>query len=154
MNTLPLTQRNISQGMIRKSMTTSASSHTRARNITQAATKNTLYRPSRRQIGVTGSKIIESRQVIITRSILGLFAVSLCLYLYMVVSIIIATVDRKSLEESVRLATTELSAVESEYSSKIGSVTLADVKKSGYIDAGSTIFATRENAPTLTLRNE
>jgi hypothetical protein len=72
----------------------------------------------------------------------------------MVVSIVVATVERKSLEEQVRIQSTELSGIETLYSEHIGDITLAEVKSLGYIDAGEPIFAVRDTAPTLTLRNE
>lgn len=83
--------------------------------------------------------------------------VALCavsLYLYMVVSIVVATVERKSLEEKVREESTELTYRETEYSKLLGSITLASARASGYIDANNSGFATRADAPTLTLNNE
>ncbi len=88
------------------------------------------------------------------KSIVAVFVVSLCLYLYMVVSIVVATVDRKSLEEQVRSLTTELTYQETEYSARLSSITLASVRASGYIDTTNQSFATRANTGTLTLRNE
>lgn len=85
------------------------------------------------------------------------FATTLCavfLYLYMVVSIVVATVERKSLEEKVREESTELTYRETEYSKLLGSITLASARASGYIDANNSGFATRAEAPTLTLNNE
>ncbi len=79
---------------------------------------------------------------------------AICMYLYMVVSTVVATVERKSLEERVREESTDLAYRETEYSKLIGSITLASARASGYIDAEGSGFATRADAPTLTLNNE
>lgn len=88
------------------------------------------------------------------KSAVVLFTISLFLYLYMVVSIVVATVDRKSLEEKIRSESTELTYKETEYSKRISSITLATVYAEGYIDSGEQAFAKRATAPTLTLANE
>jgi hypothetical protein len=85
-------------------------------------------------------------------SAIALFAITI--YLYMIVSIVVATVERKSLEERVREESTELTYRETEYSKLVGSITLASARASGYIDANNSGFATRADAPTLTLNNE
>ena len=87
-------------------------------------------------------------------TVIGLFCISLCLYLYMVVSIVLATVDRRRVEEQVRNQSTELSAIESDYGQAIGRLTLGEVKALGFVDAGEASFAVRDTLPTFTLRNE
>jgi hypothetical protein len=72
----------------------------------------------------------------------------------MVISIIVATVDRKSLEEKIRSESTELTYKETEYSKRISSITLATVYAEGYVDSGEQGFAKRQAVPTLTLANE
>ncbi len=95
-----------------------------------------------------------SFDVSIFKIVLGGALCAVMLYLYMVVSIVVATVERKSLEEQVREESTELTYQETEYSKLLGSITLASARASGYIDANNSGFATRVDAPTLTLNNE
>lgn len=148
-------QKNISQGITRRAVSPTTVARTQTQRFvvrpqqSRFSSKKTSY-----NTGVAALHILNEKQVLISRGIIGLFAASLCLYLYMVVSIVVATVDRKGIEERVRTQSTELSSIESEYSNAVGSVTLADVKKSGYIDAGEATFAVRDINPTLTFRNE
>jgi hypothetical protein len=88
------------------------------------------------------------------KSIVALFAISLFLYLYMVVSIVLATVDRKSLEEQIRHESTELTYIETEYSKRISSMSIDTVYAEGYVASNDQSFAKRVVTPTLTLRNE
>ncbi len=95
-----------------------------------------------------------SFDISIFKIVIGTALCAVCLYLYMVVSIVVATVERKSLEEQIREESTELTYRETEYSKLLGSITLASARASGYIDANNSGFATRVDAPTLTLNNE
>lgn len=152
MTTQAIPQRNISQGIAKRTPVISmdktfAKAETGSKRIS-IKKKSSLNKFSH-ALGIA-----QSRQSLIIKSIFGLFVISLCLYLYMVVSIVVSTVERKSLEEQVRVESTELSGIETQYSEHIGDITLAEVKLLGYVDAGEAIFAIRDSAPTLTLRNE
>jgi hypothetical protein len=94
------------------------------------------------------------KQIPLFQSVVALFVISLALYLYMVVSIVVATVDRKSLEEQIRGESTELTYKETEYSKNISTITLASVYAAGYVDSKDQAFAVRNTAQSLTLRNE
>jgi hypothetical protein len=94
------------------------------------------------------------KQIPLFQSVIALFIISLALYLYMVVSIVVATVDRKSLEEQIRAESTDLTYKETEYSKNISTITLASVYAAGYVDSKDQAFAVRNTAQSLTLRNE
>lgn len=145
MTTTTLQQRNISGGIQRV---------TRAQQYTDRVATKRYARPSQRATHSNAIAMVDNHRNILATGIMGLFCMSVCMYLYMLVTIVVATVDRRSIEEQVRNQSTELSAIESDYGQAIGSLTLGEVKNLGYVDAGEATFAVRDTVPTFTLRNE
>jgi hypothetical protein len=92
--------------------------------------------------------------VTFVKTLFVLFGLALCLYFYMVVSIILVTVDRRVLEQGIRAATTELSYKEAKYSAEISNITMSLAYSEGFVEGGQPSFATRTNVPTLAFGNE
>lgn len=87
------------------------------------------------------------------RYVLGAAVISLAVYLYLVVSIILATTERKALEEKISATRTELSYKEVAYGTKLKGLHLAKVHELGFVDISSPMYASKvEHALTLRSR--
>lgn len=81
-----------------------------------------------------------------------LAALSLVAYIYLVVSVILATTERKTLEEKISAAKTELSYKEVTYGMKLKELHLAKVYEIGFVDVSSPIYSSKAEY-ALTLRS-
>lgn len=85
--------------------------------------------------------------------IISIAVLSLAIYLYLVVSIILATTERKALEEKISATRTELSYKEVAYGTKLKELHLARVYELGFVEVSSPVYASKaEHALTLRSR--
>lgn len=82
-----------------------------------------------------------------------LFVLGLATYLYMAVSLVLLTVERKSLQEKIGKATTELSYAQLSYSDAVKKIETKDVYASSFTHSSGGLFATREVTTSLTYKN-
>lgn len=108
---------------------------------------------------IVGQRAARSKVVAVSATplwikyILSIAVLSLAIYLYLVVSIILATTERKALEEKISATRTELSYKEVAYGTKLKELHLARVYELGFVEVSSPVYASKaEHALTLRSR--
>jgi hypothetical protein len=90
----------------------------------------------------------------LSKSLISIFVLSLALYLYLVVNLVVNTINRKSTQEQISKINTELSYKKIEYSDIVKNISIKDTYTGGFVPSSNEIFAVRE-VDTLTYnRNE
>jgi hypothetical protein len=82
-----------------------------------------------------------------------LFIFGLGAYLYMAISLVLLTVERKALEEKIAKETTELSYAQLSYSDALKKIETKDVYAGSFTHSSGGLFATREVSTSLTYKN-
>ena len=89
-----------------------------------------------------------------SKILISIFAASLSIYLYLVLNLVVNTVNRKSTEEQISKSNTELSYKKIEYSDIVKNISIKDAYAGGFVPSTTEIFAIREVNTLTYSKNE